>query len=98
MKKRDTMTQFARTGVYNFVEENLSESEFDSDVYSFLRRSEEENRGSEADSKEKIAVVIGPLDEDEDQIELEKSMIWEPEKRFTIILPHSENRFKSFRK
>ena len=73
--ERGAMAQFARTGVYDFVEENLSEPESDSEVCALLRLSEEEGTENEADSEEKIVAIRGSLDEDEDQIELEKSMI-----------------------
>ncbi|CAF4908881.1 unnamed protein product, partial [Rotaria magnacalcarata] len=36
------MTEFARTGVYDFVEEDLSESESHSEDYNLFRDSEED--------------------------------------------------------
>ncbi|CAF1658774.1 unnamed protein product, partial [Rotaria magnacalcarata] len=98
-RERDAMAEFARTGVYDFVEEDLSESESHSEDYNLFRDSEEDAE-SETESEEQVGSSIEEVeDEDEDERESEQSTIWAPEKRFNISpTPRSQNRFKSFRR
>ena len=98
-KERDAMAQFASTGVYDFLEENLSESESDSEDHSLLRRSQKEDTESENESEEESNPSVIETEEDGDETESDTPSLWEPEKRFNItLLPRSENRFKSFRR
>ena len=92
-KEREAMSTFARTGVYDFVENDLSEDESDTeDRNTHFRNDEKEN---EDESEEQIdSSEIETEEEDETE-----SLVWAPEKRFNITpTPHSENRFKSFRR
>jgi hypothetical protein len=98
-KERDAMAEFARTGVYDFVEEDLSEFESDSENHSRLRHSQTEDKESENESEEESNSSTIETEEDGDETESNKPSLWEPEKRFnTTLLPRSENRFKSFRR
>lgn len=98
-KERDAMAEFARTGVYDFVEEDLSESESDSENHSCLRHSQTDDKESENDSEEESNPSMIETEEEGEETESDKPSLWEPEKRFnTILLPRSENRFKSFRR
>ncbi|CAF4611882.1 unnamed protein product, partial [Rotaria socialis] len=98
-RERDAMAEFARTGVYDFVEEDISESISLSKDHALFHDNEEDAE-SEAESEEQVGSSIEEVeDEDEDERELEKLRIWAPEKRFNILpAPRSQNRFKSFRK
>ena len=100
-REREIMAEFARTGVYDFVEENLNESEpFSPDGMLFCISDEQEVEsenecGEQFDSSAKEIDEVG----DENDIDLEESKIWAPEKRFGITFPsRTENRFKSFRR
>jgi hypothetical protein len=98
-EEREAMAQFARTGVYDFVEEDLSESEYHSEERSSYCNDEEDEQ-SEAESEENVDISKGEIvDIDEDETESEESTVWTPEKRFPIkYVPRSQNRFKSFRR
>ncbi|CAF2154848.1 unnamed protein product, partial [Rotaria magnacalcarata] len=91
-RERDAMAEFARKGVYDFVEENLSESEYSHKDYSLFRNSEEQEVESEDESEKQFDLSINEIDEvedkDEDETSLEESMVWAAEKRFgTKFLP-----------
>ncbi len=95
-KEREAMTTFARTGVYDFVEEDLGEGESDmEDCDTYLRNDEKEDGENEDESEEQIdSSVVGNEEEDEAE-----SLLWAPEKRFNITpISRPENRFKSFRR
>ncbi|CAF4350983.1 unnamed protein product, partial [Rotaria magnacalcarata] len=72
------MAEFARKGVYDFVEENLSESEYSHKDYSLFRNSEEQEVESEDESEKQFDLSINEIDEvedkDEDETSLEESM------------------------
>ncbi|CAF1563454.1 unnamed protein product [Rotaria sordida] len=98
--ERDAMAEFARTGVYDFVETvNHSKPSHDDDIFFHNKEqqkldSDDEPEGQFDRSVEDVAEV-----EDESDIDLDESMIWAPEKRFeTNFLRRTENRFKSFRR
>ncbi|CAF4416023.1 unnamed protein product [Rotaria sp. Silwood2] len=98
-KERDAMGKFARTGVYDFVEDNPCESETDAEDDTIFCRDENEYIESEVERDEQLNSSIIATEEDNDETELEDSLIWEPEKRFgNTFLPRSQNRFKSFRR
>jgi hypothetical protein len=98
-KERDAMAEFARTGVYDFVEEDLSKSESDSENHSHLRHSQTEDKESENESEEESNPSMIETEQEGGETESDKPSLWEPEKRFnTTSLPRSENRFKSFRR
>ncbi|CAF1547595.1 unnamed protein product [Adineta ricciae] len=104
-KEREAMARFARTGVYDFAEEDSSESESRSEDHSSsLSENEGADEQSESESEETIStskrgVVDEVVDEVDDEIDSEKSEVWAPEKRFPIkVAPCSQNRFKSFRR
>ncbi|CAF3024272.1 unnamed protein product, partial [Rotaria sp. Silwood2] len=98
--ERNAMAEFARTGLYDFVETlNEFKPSHDDDIYPCNKKQQEVDSDDESEGQfdrpiEDIAEV-----EDESDIDLDESMIWEPEKRFaTKFLPRTENRFKSFRR
>ena len=100
-KERSLMREFARTGVYDFVEEDLSDTDSDSDCtdvslsYSGTRDDSESEDASEKDSSSQRRET----EEEDEESALDRSMMWEPEKRLKpSSLPRSENRFKSFRR
>lgn len=106
-KERNLMREFARTGVYDFVEEDRSESESDSDLKddSLSSRDKVDDSETEDASDEDLNSQTRVVEEEEEEEELDKesdldrSMVWEPEKRFKLpLLPRSENRFRSFRR
>jgi hypothetical protein len=95
-KEREAMSTFARTGVYDFVEDNSSEDESDAEVRDIhLRNDEKEDGENEDESEEQVDSSSVIRTEEEDETE---SLVWAPEKRFNIIPTRSENRFKSFRR
>ncbi|CAF1482041.1 unnamed protein product [Rotaria sordida] len=98
--ERDAMAEFARTGVYDFVETvHHSKPSHDDDIFFHNKEqqkldSDDEPEGQFDRSVEDVVEV-----EDESDIDLDESMIWAPEKRFeTNFLRRTENRFKSFRR
>ena len=100
-KERDAMAEFARTGVYDFVDHNLSDIESSDEDETSCRNSKEQAIESEDDCGEQIDSFIEDTDGamSENNTEIEESMIWSPEKRFrTTLPPRTENRFKSFRR
>ncbi|CAF5150275.1 unnamed protein product [Rotaria sp. Silwood1] len=99
--EREAMSMFAHTGVYDFVEEDLTD--FDSyteDHISFHAGKTPSNDEAGSEKEDDLSTEeIENTDEIEDEKELEESMIWAPEKRIlNKPLPRSENRFKSFRR
>ncbi|CAF3851054.1 unnamed protein product [Rotaria sp. Silwood1] len=101
-KERNLMREFARTGVYDFVEEDTTEfeSESDSADYSPARHNKVDYLENEDASDQEFSSDTRETEEEYDEeTELDKSMVWESEKRFNAtLLPRSENRFKSFRR
>jgi len=113
-KERNQMRQFARTGVYDFVEEDDSESDSESEIpnHSLISHDKAHDSDIEDESDDDIDFDShARVDDDddgndnddeakeEDERENDVSTAWEPEKRFNITpAPRSENRFKSFRK
>ncbi|CAF3860367.1 unnamed protein product [Rotaria sordida] len=98
-KERNLMREFARTGVYDFVEEDTAES--DSADYSPTRHNKVDDLENEDASDQDFSSHTRETEEEEydEETELDKSMVWEPGKRFNAtLLPRSENRFKSFRR
>ena len=90
---RESMSKFARTGVYDFVNDDDDRSSVHSDAHVPLRSSDEENDNT----------ISSQIESDEDEIEsegdTEESSVWAPEKRFNLTpTPRSANRFKSFRR
>ncbi|CAF3453712.1 unnamed protein product [Rotaria sp. Silwood2] len=99
--EREAMSMFAHTGVYDFVQEDLTD--FDSyteDHISFHASKTASNDEADSEEEDDLSTEeIENTDEIEDEKELEESMIWAPEKRIlNKPLPRSENRFKSFRR
>ena len=95
--EREAMAAFAHTGVYDFVEEDLSESEYHSEDHTFFLDNEKDAE-IDIESNEQLDSSIEEV-EDEDERELEQSMVWALEKRFNITSARrSENRFKSFKR
>ncbi|CAF1544480.1 unnamed protein product [Rotaria sordida] len=73
-KERDAMAKFARTGVYDFVEENLSESESDTEDHTILCRNKSEYIESEDEREEQFdSSIIATDEDDKDETELEES-------------------------
>ncbi|CAF3820411.1 unnamed protein product [Rotaria sp. Silwood1] len=101
-KERNLMREFARMGVYDFVEEDTTEfeSESDSADYSPARHNKVDYLENEDASDQEFSSDTRETEEEYDEeTELDKSMVWESEKRFNAtLLPRSENRFKSFRR
>ena len=104
--ERDIMCEFARTGVYDFVEEDALESDSESDILDRpvssrrkSRESEDENTSDDDIDSHTRSDNERENEEEEEEEETNVSSLWEPEKRFRIApLARSENRFKSFRK
>lgn len=100
-KEREAMARFACTGVYDFVEEDLSESESESQSKdNSCSFDEEDDDQSESESKENFDTSKEDISvEVDDEVDLEESMVWAPEKRFPVKpVARSQDRFKSFRK
>ncbi|CAF1251246.1 unnamed protein product [Rotaria sordida] len=99
-KERDAMGKFAHTGVYDFVEENMSELESDIEDHSILPRNKQDNTESEEENEGQSDLSISENEEEnQDETESDESLVWAPENRFgTPILPRTQNRFKSFRR
>lgn len=100
-KEREAMARFACTGVYDFVEEDLSESESESQPKdNSCSFDEEDDDQSESESKENFDTSKEDISvEVDDEVDLEESMVWAPEKRFHVKpVARSQDRFKSFRK
>ncbi|CAF1492503.1 unnamed protein product [Rotaria sp. Silwood1] len=96
--EREAMAIFARTGVYDFVED-LSEYESTTEYNTYTRIDEENDVESEEESAELDLRRRGTEEEDEGETNSEDSLVWAPEKRFhTLFLPRSQNQFKSFRR
>ncbi|CAF3288681.1 unnamed protein product [Rotaria socialis] len=100
-KQREAMARFACTGVYDFVEEDLSESESESqskDNSCYLN--EEDDDQSESESEENFDTLKGDISvEVDDEVDSEESLVWAPEKRFPVKpVARSQDRFKSFRR
>ncbi|CAF4781165.1 unnamed protein product [Rotaria socialis] len=90
-KERDAMTTFARTGVYDFVED-LSECESNTDHQNVSGSSEEDSVESESESEEQIdSHITEDEEEHEDEIELEEPPVWAPEKRFYMNRCYVDN-------
>ena len=96
-KVREAMVAFARTGVYDFVDEDLNESELPLQDQTLLCSSKEEETEDDDDvsRKQNDSSIVGiEQDEYEDGREIEESAVRVPEKRFNIkFAPRSENRF-----
>ncbi|CAF4114280.1 unnamed protein product [Rotaria sordida] len=73
-KERGAMAKFARTGVYDFVGENLSESESDTEDHTILCRNKSEYIESEDEREEQLdSSIIATDEDDKDETELEES-------------------------
>ena len=98
-QERDAMREFARTGVYDFVEDS-TKSEENSEDHFLSRQDEVDDTEHAEESEEEFDSHTRDVEEeDDDETELDKSIVWEPEKRFNnTFLRRSENRFKSFRR
>ena len=100
-KERDAMDKFARTGVYDFVEENPSDTESSIDDHTPYCCKKKDNVTSKDEREEELDSCIRETEDndDTDETEPEEPLIWSPGKRFRITaLPRSNNRFKSFRR
>ena len=87
---RETMSAFARTGVYDFNGDNSDRSSSHTYAHVPLRSSDEEDEICSIDNKK---------DQIDDETDSNESLEWAPEKRFHLApTPRSENRFKSFRR
>ena len=98
--ERNAMVEFARIVIDDFVENlNESKSSYDDDI--LFCNDEQQEIYCVDESEEQFDRSVEDIDEQEDESDMEfnKSMIWAPEKRFgTKFSPRTENRFKSFRR
>ena len=100
-KERDAMERFARTGVYDFVEENSNDSESYVDDHTPYCCKKKDNIARKDKSEEELDSCVRESEnnDDIDETESEESLSWSSEKRFRITpKPRSNNRFKSFRR
>ncbi|CAF0854002.1 unnamed protein product [Adineta steineri] len=94
--ERDAMTEFARTGVYDFIDDDKEELRSPNKDHVVSRNSDEDSIDSETESEEHLD---SSRSETENDTETEDTLVWAPEKRFkTKPVSRSDNRFKCLRR